>query len=173
MVRFLSQRPCAMPYRHFLFAPMVHRGDDLVARVFLFRRLQGRGSILFHSTAARDLQYYETYVSEAPYTLVPTTQKWIHYGTAWDYDNAVDSIVSLGSMVSLCGPVYSEGYVFDDSDGDGVDLYLRCSSMLPTSLYYHNRLDAEDYRSWMDASWYEFLGLVDMPEWAWTESTRL
>ena len=152
---------------------MVHQGDDPVARVFLFGRLQGRGSILFHSTAAQDLQYYQVYVSEAPYTIVPVMQKLIHNGTAWDYDHTVDSHVSLEAMGSLCGPVYSEGYVFDDSGGDGVDLYLRCSSMLPTSRYYHYRLDAEDYRSWMDATRYEFLGLIDMPEWAWTASTRL
>ena len=163
-----------MPYRHFLFAPMVRWGDDPVARMFLFRRLEARGSILFHSTAAQDLRYYETYVAEAPYTLVPTTRHvWIHYGTARDYDKAVNSMVSPGSMAWLCGPVYSEGYVFDCRGGKGVDLYLRCSSMLPTSRYYHYRLDAEDYRSWMDATWYEFLGLVDMPEWAWTASTRL
>ena len=151
---------------------MVHEGDDPCARVFLFGRLYARGSLLFHSTAAHNLQYYRAYVSEAPYTLVPMRQKWIDYGTAWDYDNAVDSTVTLEPMVSLCGPVYSEGYVFDDNAG-GVDLYLRCSSMLPTSRYYHYRLDVDDYRSWMEAAWYEFLGMIDMPEWAWTASMRL
>ena len=152
---------------------MVHLGDDPVARVLLLGRLRARCSILFVSTAAQDLQYYETYVSEAPYTLVPTTREWVHYGTVWDYDKTVDSTVSLASMGSLCGPVYSEGYVFDDSRGYGVDLYLRCSSTSPTSLYYHYRLDAEEYRLWMDATWYEFLGMIDMPEWAWSASTRL
>ena len=169
----LLWRRAAMPYRHFMLAPMSQPGDDAAARMFLFDRLQGRGSILFHSTADNDLQYYQAYVSEASYTLFPSTQQWINYGTAWDYDNSVGSKVTLESMDSLCGPVYSEGYVFDAGGGDGVDLYLRCSSMLPTSRYYHYRLDAEDYRSWMDATWYELQGMIDKPEWAWTASTRL
>ena len=172
MLWFFSVRLRAMPYRHFLFAPMVHQGDDHLARMFLFGRLYVRGSLLFHSTAGQNLRYYRAFMSEAPYTLVPMGQKWIHYGTAWDYDNAVDSSVTLASMVSLCGPVYSEGYVFDDNGG-GVDLYLRLSSLLPTSLYYHYRLNVEDYRLWMEATWYEFLGIIERPEWAWTASMRL
>ena len=48
MLRFFSVRLRAMPYRHLLFAPMMHEGDDHLARVFLFGRLYGRGSLLFH-----------------------------------------------------------------------------------------------------------------------------
>ena len=160
-----------MLYCHFLYAPMLHLGDDPVAHVLLGGVTRGRGSILFVSTAAQDLQYYQTYMSEEPYTLVPTTREWMHYGTVWEYDGRVDSTVSLASMGLLCGPVYSEGYVFDATDGDGLDLYLRCSSMSSTSLYYHYRLDAQEYHSWMGATWYEFVGLIDVPEWAWSAST--
>lgn len=171
--RNLLQCLSAMPYRHFLFAPMTHQGDDPVAGLFLFGRIQQRGSILFHSTAAQDLQDYQVYVSEESYTLVPTMRKWVRYGTARDYDNAVGSRVTLQSMCSLCGSVYSEGYVFDECGGEGVDLYLRCTTMQPMSLYYHYRLDVKDYRLWMDATRYEFQGVIEKAEWAWTATMSL
>ena len=162
-----------MPFRHFLFAPMIHRGADPVARLFLFDRAPIRGSVLFHSTAARGLQLYRMHVSEAPYTVVPMAHTWIQCGTARDYDEAVSSPVTVESMTSLCGAVYTEGYVFDSGGDAFVDLYLRCSVMSPTSLYFHYRLNVVDYCLWMEATQYDYMGLIDRPDWAWSDGVQL
>ena len=81
--------------------------------------------------------------------------------------------VMFRSVTSLCGAVYTEGYVFDSGGDAFVNLYLRCSVMSPTSLYFHYRLNVVDYCLWMETTEYDYTGLIDRPNWAWNGAVQL
>ena len=150
-----------MAYVHFLFAPIFENGDRLCRAEALHDLASSTfGSVLYVSTASRNLSEYKAYVSEGDYGMGPLYQTWIPYGTADDVRLVWSNWVTLESMGHLCGPTYTEGYAFADGVGT-VDLYVRSSFTRPTSRFAHYRLDVRDPGSWMEAASYRFLGRID------------
>ena len=137
---------------HCIVSPAVLVGDRLCSGLDRPGHDYGSvGTLLFLSTPAQQLSLYDVYHSDAEFSLGPFHQRW----------------VSLGTIVDLCGWMYTEGFCFSAGEG-GCDFYARASTNRPSFRYAHYKLSIANPADFWQARDYVFVKRADMPKWAVT-----